>query len=44
MMALATLMNLKLSIAGIPFRGAKGGFKIDPANYSQNELERIAHM
>ena len=40
-MALATLMTYKLTIAGIPFGGAKGGIKMNPAKYSQAELERI---
>jgi glutamate dehydrogenase (NAD(P)+) len=39
-MALASLMTYKLTIAGIPFGGAKGGIKMNPTKYSQAELER----
>jgi glutamate dehydrogenase (NAD(P)+) len=39
--ALATLMTFKLTIAGIPFGGAKGGVRFDPKKYSAAEVERI---
>lgn len=39
--ALASLMTFKLTVAGIPFGGAKGGIRFDPTKYSNAELERI---
>jgi glutamate dehydrogenase (NAD(P)+) len=39
--ALATWMTWKVAINRIPFGGAKGGIQINPAEYSQGELERI---
>ena len=39
--ALATWMTWKSAIANIPFGGAKGGIEINPADYSEKELENI---
>ena len=39
--ALASLMTFKLTVANIPFGGAKGGIRFDPSQYSQNEIQRI---
>lgn len=40
-MGLASLMTWKTALTALPYGGAKGGIQIDPANYSQSELERI---
>ena len=39
--ALALLMTLKCAVAKIPYGGAKGGVSVNPAELSQNELERL---
>ncbi|MDO4167862.1 MAG: Glu/Leu/Phe/Val dehydrogenase [Eubacteriales bacterium] len=39
--ALATWMSLKCAVVNIPFGGAKGGIKVDPATLSERELCRL---
>ncbi len=39
--ALAAWMTWKCAIADIPYGGAKGGIKCDPAKMSEGELERL---
>jgi glutamate dehydrogenase/leucine dehydrogenase len=40
-MALATLMTLKNSLAGIPYGGGKGAVRVDPKKLSKRELEQL---
>lgn len=40
--ALATLMSIKTSIAGIPMGGGKGGIVVDPKKLSRLELEHLS--
>jgi glutamate dehydrogenase (NAD(P)+) len=39
--ALASLMTWKTAVVDIPYGGAKGGVSIEPALWSQRELERV---
>jgi glutamate dehydrogenase (NAD(P)+) len=39
--ALAIWMSWKCALIGLPFGGAKGGVRIDPATLSRTELQRI---
>ena len=40
--ALATLMSLKCSVAGIPYGGGKGGVVVDPSKLTLEELKKLS--
>src|SRR5688572_9601330 len=39
--ALAMLMTFKCAVAGIPLGGAKGGIRIEPSEFSRQEIQKV---
>jgi glutamate dehydrogenase (NAD(P)+) len=39
--ALAMLMTFKTAVAGIPLGGAKGGIRIEPSDFSRQEIQKV---
>ena len=39
--ALASLMSLKCALVNVPFGGSKGALRINPADWTEDELEKI---